>query len=39
MEVENPLFVVDNDLPYGAILHFHVSSRECMCLNTFSDLD
>ena len=29
MEVENHLFVVENGLPFGAILHFHVSSREC----------
>ena len=29
MEVENHLFVVENGLPFGAILHFHVSSGEC----------
>ena len=29
MEVENHQFVVENGLPFGAILHFHVSSREC----------
>ena len=29
MEVEHHLFVVEHGLPYGAILHFHVSSREC----------
>ena len=32
MEVENPLFVVENGLPYGAMFHFHVSSRECRIL-------
>ena len=30
MEVENHLFVVEHGLPGGAILHFHVSSRECI---------
>ena len=30
MEVENHLFVVENGLPFGAIVHFHVSSRECI---------
>ena len=29
MEVENHLFVVDFVVLQGAILHFHVSSREC----------
>ena len=25
MEVENPLFVEESSLPFGAIVHFHVS--------------
>ena len=29
MEVENHLFVVENGLPRGQAIHFHVSSREC----------
>ena len=34
MEVENHLFVVENDGNwFGAILHFHVSSRECRTLH------
>ena len=37
MEVENQLFdlfVVENGLLFGAILHFHVSSRECKLCGT-----
>ena len=39
MEVENHhLFAVENGLPFGAILHFHVSSKECIFHSPFLEL-
>ena len=35
MEVENHLFIVEFMVFQGAILHFHVSSRECIPCSFF----